>query len=229
MKAGVTDSNAIIGTVRPGSMKLKDLNGDGKVTVADQTIIGDTNPKFSGGFNLSTTVQNFDFSAAFNFTVGNDIYNANKIENTTGGTNPSGQYRNLSTEMADGVRWTNVDPTTGAQVTDPTALAALNANTTMWSPYMKNFVLSSYAIEDGSFLRLNNVTVGYSLPKSLTDKVGLSKIRIYGTANNVFVWTKYSGLDPEVSTRRKTPLTPGVDYSPYPKSRMYVLGLNVNF
>lgn len=229
LKAGVADGNAIIGTVRPGSMKLKDLDGDGKVTIADQTIIGDTNPKFSGGFNLSTTFQNFDFSAAFNFTVGNDIYNANKIENTTGASNPSGQYRNLSTEMADGVRWTNVDPTTGAQVTDPTALATLNANTTMWSPYMKNFVLSSYAIEDGSFLRLNNVTVGYSLPKSLTEKVGLSKIRIYGTANNVFVWTKYSGLDPEVSTRRKTPLTPGVDYSPYPKSRMYVLGLNVNF
>lgn len=217
------------GTAKPGLMKLKDLNGDGKIDVNDQTIIGDTNPKYTGGFNLSSTFKNFDFSAAFNFSVGNDVYNANKIENTTGALNPSGQYRNLTTEMADGIRWTNIDPNTGAIVTDPTALTALNANTTMWSPFMQRFILSDWAIEDGSFLRLNNVTLGYSLPESLTSQVGLSKIRVYATANNVFVWTKYTGLDPEVSTRRKTFLTPGVDYSPYPRSRMYVLGLNVNF
>ena len=230
LKAGVVNSSTIIGTLRPGSMKLKDLNGDGKVDPTDQTIIGDTNPKYTGGFNLSSTFKNFDFSAAFNFTVGNDIYNANKIENTTSTpSSPNGQYRNLTTEQADGTRWTNIDPNTGALVTDPTALAALNANTTMWSPFMQRFVLSDFAIEDGSFLRLNTVTLGYSLPKSLTEKVGLSKIRVYATANNIFVLTKYSGLDPEVSTRRKTQLTPGVDYSPYPKSRMYVLGLNVNF
>lgn len=230
LKEGVTNASTIVGTVKPGTMKLKDITGDGKVDANDRTIIGDTSPKYTGGFNLNTTFKNFDFSAAFNFTVGNDIYNANKIENTTGTPSaPNGQYRNLTTEQMDGVRWTNIDPNTGATVTDPTALAALNANTTMWSPFMSRFVLSDYAIEDGSFLRLNNVTLGYSLPRSFTSQIGLSKIRVYATANNVFVLTKYSGLDPEVSTRRKTALTPGVDYSPYPKSRMYVLGLNVNF
>lgn len=230
LKDGVVNSSTIVGALRPGMMKLVDMNGDGKVDQSDRTIIGDTNPKYTGGFNLSSTFKNFDFSAAFNFSVGNDIYNANKIENTSGlPSAPNGQYRNLTTEMIDGVRWTNIDPNTGAIVNDPTALAALNANTTMWSPFMARFVLSDWAIEDGSFLRLNNVTLGYSLPESLTSQVGLSKIRIYATANNVFVLTKYSGLDPEVSTRRKTALTPGVDYSPYPRSRMYVLGLNVNF
>lgn len=229
-KDGVADATSVVGAIKPGMMKLKDLNGDGIVDIKDQTIIGDTNPKYTGGFNLSSTFKGFDFSAAFNFSVGNDIYNANKIENTSSTpSSPNGQYRNLTTEMIDGVRWTNIDPNTGAIVTDPTALTALNANTTMWSPFMARFVLSDYAIEDGSFLRLNNVTLGYSLPESLTSQIGLSKIRVYATANNVFVWTKYSGLDPEVSTRRKTALTPGVDYSPYPKSRMYVLGLNVNF
>ncbi|WP_084466377.1 SusC/RagA family TonB-linked outer membrane protein [Kaistella palustris] len=230
LKAGVTNSSTIVGAVSPGSMKLRDLNGDGKVDANDRTIIGDTNPKYSGGFNLNATYKNFDFGAAFNFTVGNDIYNANKIENTTATpSSPNGQYRNLTTEQMDGVRWTNIDPNTGALVSDPAALAALNANTTMWSPFMQRFVLTDWAIEDGSFLRLNTVTLGYSLPQNFTSQIGLSKIRVYATANNVFVLTKYSGLDPEVSTRRKTALTPGVDYSPYPKSRMYVLGLNVNF
>lgn len=230
LKDGVTNSSTIIGDIKPGSMKLKDINGDGKVTIDDRTIIGNANPDFSGGFAFNSTFKNFDFSAAFTYSYGNEVYNANKIEYTTStASSPDGQYRNLSSEMAGGIRWNNIDPNTGLQVTDPTALAALNANTTLWSPYMQRFVLSDWAVEDGSFLRLNNVTLGYSLPKDLTSKIGLSKIRVYATANNVFVLTKYSGLDPEVSTRRNTPLTPGVDYSPYPKSRLYVLGLNVNF
>ncbi|ROI09031.1 TonB-dependent receptor [Chryseobacterium sp. H3056] len=229
LKDGVPGSS-VAGTPTPGSLKLKDINGDGKVDLDDRTIIGNANPKFTGGFNIASTFKNFDFSAAFNFTYGNDIYNANKIENTSAAPSaPNGQFRNLSSEMADGLRWTNIDPNTGAIVRDPTALAALNANTTMWSPFMQRFVLSDWAIEDGSFLRLNNVTLGYTLPKNFTNQIGLSKLRVYATANNVFVLTNYSGMDPEVDTRRKTPLTPGVDYSPYPKSRMYVMGLNVNF
>lgn len=131
--------------------------------------------------------------------------------------------------MADGVRWTNLNPQTGQLVTDPTELAALNANTTMWSPYMSRFVFSDWAVEDGSFFRLNNLTLGYSMPGDLTSKIGISKLRLYCTATNVFVITKYSGPDPEVSTRRSTPLTPGVDYSAYPRSRQFVFGLNLNF
>jgi hypothetical protein len=227
LKDGVVDNTAVVGTVMPGTMKLKDITGDGKVTVSDNAIIGNSNPKHTGGMVINAYAYGFDLSAGFNWSVGNDVYNANKIEFTT--SNPNGQYRNLSTEMADGIRWTNLDPTSGQLVTDPTQLAALNANTTMWSPYMQRFVFSDWAVEDGSFLRLNTLTLGYTVSESLISQIGISKLRFYLTANNVFILTNYSGLDPEVSTRRKTPLTPGVDYSPFPRSRQLVFGLNLTF
>lgn len=227
LRDGVVDNSAVVGQVRPGSMKLKDINGDGIVDVNDNTVIGNANPKHTGGMVLNARVHGFDLTAAFNWSVGNDIYNANKVEFNT--ANQNGQYRNLSTVMADGQRWTNLNPATGQLATDPAELEALNANTTMWSPFMQNFVFSDWAVEDGSFLRLNTLTLGYTLPASALSDLGISTLRLYATANNVFIITNYSGLDPEVSTRRRTPLTPGVDYSPYPRSRQIVFGLNLNF
>jgi len=228
LKAGIPSNSSVIGTVGPGSMKLKDTNGDGVVDVKDQTIIGNANPKHTGGLIINASYSNFDFSAGFNWSFGNDIYNASKIEHSTATSN-GGQYRNLLSIMSEGNRWTNIDPSTGDLVTDPNQLTALNANTSMWSPFMDRFVFSDWAVEDGSFLRLNTVTLGYSLPEDAIKKIGISRIRLYTTVSNVFVWTKYSGFDPEVSTRRQTPYTPGVDYSPYPKSRQVLLGLNLNF
>ncbi|QBZ98899.1 hypothetical protein GS03_02411 [Flavobacterium sangjuense] len=230
LKPGVANADGIFGTVVPGTMKLKDLNADGVINSDDQTIIGDANPVHTGGFVLNANAYGFDLSASFNWSYGNDVYNASKVEYTTAiSNNDTGQYRNLSTEMAGGNRWTNIDPTSGLVVTDPTALAALNANTSLWSPYQSRYVFSDWAVEDASFLRLNTLTVGYTLPKDLMSKFAISKLRFYVTANNVFVLTNYSGLDPEVSTRRNTPFTPGVDSSPYPRSRQYVFGLNLNF
>lgn len=230
LKPEVASASTIVGQLRPGSMKLKDLNGDGVVDVNDTTIIGNANPTSTGGFTINANVHNFDLSAAFNWSYGNDVYNAGKIEhNTATITSPDGQYRNLTTVMADGNRWTNIDPVSGQLVTDPTALAALNENTTMWSPYMARYVLTDWAIEDGSFLRLNTLTLGYTLPESFISKAKISRLRVYATANNVFILTKYSGLDPEASTRRGTPLTPGVDYSAYPRNRQIVFGINANF
>ncbi|WP_163399012.1 SusC/RagA family TonB-linked outer membrane protein [Flavobacterium fluviatile] len=226
LKSGVVNSE-VVGTLRPGSMKLKDLDGDNKITAADRRVIGDANPKNTGGFIINGNAYGFDLSAAFNWSYGNDIYNANKSEFTT--ANRNGKYKNLSTDMADGVRWTNIDPATGQIVNNPTDLAALNANTTMWSPYMTNFLFTDYAVEDGSFIRLNTLTLGYTMPESLTSKIHAAKLRFYCTATNVFLLTNYSGPDPEVSTRRKSPLTPGVDYSAYPRSRQFVFGLNLNF
>ena len=227
LKAGVVNSSTIVGAVQPGTMKLKDVNGDGTVTTADRTIIGNSNPKYTGGFVINGNAYGFDLSASFNYSVGNDVYNANKVEFTS--STPNGQYRNLSSEMADGSRWTNLNPATGQLVTDPAELTALNANTTMWSPYMSRFVFNDWAVEDGSFLRLNTLTLGYTSPNSLTSALGISKLRFYLTGTNVFLITNYSGPDPEVSTRRSTPLTPGVDYSAYPRSRQLVFGLNLNF
>ena len=227
LKEGVADNSTVIGEVRPGAMKLKDLDGDGLVTLEkDLTIIGDANPFCTGGFNLGARAYGFDLSAVFSYSVGNDIYNANKIQYTS---TSKYQYRNMIDIMAEGNRWTNIDFATGEVVNDPATLATMNANTTMWSPYMSKHVFSDWAVEDGSFLRLNTLTLGYTMPKSLLQKIKLNNLRLYATCYNVFIVTNYSGFDPEVSTRRRTALTPGVDYSPYPKSRQLIFGLNLNF
>lgn len=226
LKEGVADASSVVSSkLRPGSMKLKDLDGDGKVTTSDVEIIGDANPKFTGGFSLNARAYGFDLAANFNYSIGNDIYNANKIEFSTTGKY---QYRNLLASMGDGKRWTNLN-TDGTLCNDPETLAALNANTTEFSPYTDRMVFSDWAVEDGSFLRLSTLTLGYTLPKALTKKVQIESLRFYATCYNVFCLTNYSGYDPEVSTMRKTNLTPGVDYSAYPKSRQFVIGFNLNF
>lgn len=227
LNTGIPQDYGIVGPVIPGSMKLKDINGDGKVNTSDISVIGNVNPKHTGGFVVNANVHQFDFMAAFNWSYGNDAYNANKVEFTT--NTPNSDYRNLTSEMADGQRWTNLDPTTGLLVTDPAALTALNATTTMWSPKMDRFVFSDWAVEDASFFRLNTFTIGYTAPDAFVSKLGITKLRFYQTMSNVFTATHYSGPDPEVSTRRSTPYTPGVDYSAYPRSRQVVFGLNLTF
>jgi hypothetical protein len=126
-------------------------------------------------------------------------------------------------------RWRTVNDQ-GLVVTDPTELANLNANATLWKPIRDGnaFYPHSWAIEDGSFIRLNNLTLGYSLPLKALVKLGISKFRIYLTGNNLAVISSYSGFDPEVSVR-KSQLTAGLDYSAYPKSRSFIFGINVNF
>jgi TonB-dependent starch-binding outer membrane protein SusC len=225
LNPGVPDAKGVIGTVRPGSMKLKDLYSDGIITVADGTVIGNANPLSTGGVNFDARFYGFDLQAVFNWSYGNDIYNANKIEYTTGRY----QFRNLIDIMADGKRWTNLDPATGEIVNDPATLASLNANTTMWSPYMTRHVFSDWAVEDGSFLRLNTLSIGYTIPPALVKKANIQNLRFYVSAYNVFLLTNYSGFDPEVSARRNTSLTPGLDYSAYPKSRQLLFGLNLSF
>ena len=134
----------------------------------------------------------------------------------------------MITEMADGVRWTNLNED-GTLCNDPVKLAEMNKNTSMWSPYMSKMVLTDWAIENASFLRLNTLSLGYTLPTSLTKKAGVNSLRFYVTAYNVFTITDYSGVDPESDCIRNTSLTPCVDYSGYPRSRSFVVGLNLNF
>lgn len=213
--------------IRPGMMKLLDLDGNDTINSLDRRVIGDSNPLHTGGFVLNAYGFGFDLTAAFNWSYGNDIYNANKVEFTT--SNRNNQYRNLISMQETGKRWTNIDWNTGELITDPDQLAAVNANATMWSPYMNRYVFSDWAVEDGSFIRLNTLTLGYTLPKSLVERAKIQNLRFYVTGYNLFVLTNYSGFDPEVSTRRKTPLTPGVDYSAYPRSRQLTVGLNLTF
>lgn len=225
LKEGVVDATAVVGKVRPGTMKIKNLNDDDVINDDDKTIIGDANPVHTGGFSINARAYGFDLSANFNWSVGNDIYNANKIEYTSSGKY---QYRNMIDIMADGKRWTNLRAD-GTISNDPAELAAMNATTTMWSPNTDRMVFTDWAVEDGSFFRLNTLTLGYTLPKTLTQKAMIQSLRFYVTAYNVFCLTDYSGYDPEVSAVRKTNLTPGVDYSAYPKSRQFVVGFNLNF
>ena len=228
LKAGVpNDKDVIKYNPRPGSLKLQDVDGDGNVDYEHDTqVIGDVNPSIFGGFNISAHAFGFDLSGAFNYSVGNKVYNANKIEYTSTGKY---QYRSMATEMAAGSRWTNLDPETGLLTNDPARLTQLNANTSMWSPYIGQMVLTDWAVESASFLRLNTLSLGYTIPEKIVKRAGLSSLRFYVTAYNVFTITNYSGFDPESDCYRKTALTPAVDHSGYPKSRQFVVGLNLNF
>ncbi|PTT13888.1 SusC/RagA family protein, partial [Flavobacterium sp. HMWF030] len=121
LKSGVVNTaTTLVGDgsgLKPGDMKLKDVNGDGKVDLTDKTVIGNVNPKSTGGFVINGNAYGFDLMAAFNWSIGNEIYNADKIEFST--ATASGQYKNLNSTMADGKRWTNLDPVSGQLVTDP--------------------------------------------------------------------------------------------------------------
>lgn len=225
LKANVANNSGITATApQPGMLKFKDTNGDNVIDDKDRGIIGNTQPKFFGGLNQQFSYRNFDLSIFLNFQVGNDVYNANKLEFTSGYTVNS----NLLSSMND--RWRTVDEN-GVVVTDPAALAKLNENAKLWAPLRSasSFYVHSWAIEDGSFLRVNNITLGYSLPSRLLKKAKIENFRVYATVNNLAVWTRYTGYDPEVNTRRSTPLTPGVDYSAYPRSRAFICGLNLTF
>lgn len=223
LKSGVPSNQGITSVApQPGTIKFKDIVSDGIINDQDRTVIGDATPSYFGGINNQFAYKNFDLSVFINYQYGNDVLNANKLEFTSGYT----PNANMLSEMNG--RWRNVN-SSGQVVTDPTELAAMNENATIWSPLTSasSFWVHSWAVEDGSFLRINNITLGYSLPKTILSKARISNLRVYGTVNNLAVFTNYSGYDPEVNTRRSTPMTPGVDYAAYPKSRTYIFGINV--
>lgn len=218
------DNSSITGlSWGPGAMKLADINGDGKITELDRQKIGDTNPKHFGSFSFSGDYAGFDATVNFNWVYGNQVYNANKIEMS------SLYYKHRNMLDLGENAYTQIDWATGNRITDTNVLSEVNNNATMWAAPTGRYAVTSWAIEDGSFLRLNNITLGYTLPTKLTKKFYVQKLRVYGSAYNVAIWTKYSGYDPEVDSRRSTPATPGVDYSAYPKSRSFNFGMNLTF
>ncbi|TCD12941.1 TonB-dependent receptor [Pedobacter frigidisoli] len=228
LKPTVANSRVLLGNrePQPGDMKVRKLSSSNSMMIGDddRTVLGTSQPKFTGGFNNQFAYKNFDLTVFVNFSVGSKVYNANKIEFTS-------QYNvkdnNLLSAMND--RWKNFNDN-GVKVTDPNLLTAMNANTTLWTPSVGNYALTSYAIENGSFLRISNVTLGYTLPQTLIKKTGfISKLRVYGTVNNLYTITGYTGYDPEANTRRSNPLTPGIDYAAYPRSRYILAGINMVF
>jgi TonB-linked SusC/RagA family outer membrane protein len=234
LKPGVPTNVGIIGTVQPGSIKFSDLNGDGVIDLNnDRTIIGNPNPKLTGGLNQQFSYKNFDLSVFVNFMLDFDVYNANKIELTNAYSNNS----NMLGIMRD--RWMTIMPDGSnaqwvrggvAYGVEPHILTALNKDAKLWQPLVSTgaFIPHSWSIEDGSFLRLNNLTVGYTMPVDKIKALHLSKLRFYLTANNLAIITNYSGYDPEVSVRTDA-RTPNLDYSAYPKSRSFIFGINASF
>jgi hypothetical protein len=135
----------------------------------------------------------------------------------------------MISEMQQGARWTDLDVATGTLVNDKDQLAAMNAHATQWSPYVTQYAFTDFYVEDGSFLRLNTLTLGYTVPRKALNRLGIQNLRFYCSTYNLALWTNYSGFDPEVSTRRKNPLTPGVDFSSYPRAKSFVAGINLTF
>lgn len=213
--------------IKPGMWKFKNLTGDDDViNEDDKTVIGNANPIFYGGLNNTFTYKNFDLSVFLTFSYGNEVLNATKLVNSKVGNK---NYNSLDV-MNSSNRWMTIN-NQGEIITDPQELAALNAGKTMPAYHdaeLGDYYVHSWAVEDASFLKLSNVTLGYTFPKTMIAKAGLSNLRLYATGNNLLTWTGYSGYDPEVSTM-KSGLTPGVDFGAYPRSRSFIFGINVAF
>lgn len=207
LKSGITDISKHAGkAVEPGMVKYKDMDGDGVITTDDRTVIGNGQPDWYGGITNTFRFGNVDFSFMLQFCYGNDVYNATRMFSTQSRDERS----NMLAEVAD--RWTETH--TSNRV--PSAQG-----------YIKDELYSRF-IEDGSYIRMKNVTLGYTLPVKWTKKVYINRLRVYGTAQNLFCLTKYSGYDPEVSILN-SPLMPGLDWGAYPKSRVFTFGVEVQF
>lgn len=206
LKDNITSNGEPRASVQPGDIKYRDLNGDRVVDDNDKTVIGNPLPVHIGGFNNNFYFRGFDLNVFLQWSYGNDIYNANKLMLESGYKYNTNQYASYAN------RW-----------------SPENQNSNI--PAAKGSSLKTYStriVEDGSYLRLKTVSLGYTLPVSLTQKWGISLFRIYASAQNIYTWTGYSGYDPEVSIRR-TALTPGFDYSAYPKAMTITLGTNITF
>ena len=196
---------------RVGGLKYMDVNGDGVIDPKDRTIIGDPNPDFTYGVNLNASYKNFDVAAFFYGVQGNDIFQATRYFTDFPSFDGAKSTRLLNA-------WSPSNPTS----TIPSAYAGASD---------VEFASSSYYIQNGSFLRLKNLQIGYSIPtaKVFGPKAGISRFRVYVAASNLFTITKYTGLDPEVSQITDTFSAPGVDQGVYPSPRQFLFGINVGF
>lgn len=196
---------------RVGGLKYLDINGDGIIDPKDRTIIGDPNPDFTYGINLNASYKNFDVSAFLYGVKGNDIFEATRY------------FTDFpSFDGAKSTRLLNAWSPTNTSSTIPSAYAGASD---------VEFASSSYYIQNGSFLRLKNIQLGYSIPtaKVFGQNSGISRFRIYVAASNLFTITKYTGLDPEVSQVTDGFTAPGVDQGVYPSPKQFLFGINVGF
>jgi hypothetical protein len=186
----------------PGDIRFKDINGDGVITTDDRTDIGDPIPDFTMGMNFSFSYKSFDFLAYAYASLGNDI--VRNYERTQSDVNK------LSYVMD---RWTGE----GSSNEVPRVVNGATANT----------IFSDYYVEDGSFIRLQRISLGYKVPQNLIQRTGLDELRFFVAVNNLVTLTRYMGYDPTASNGQ--PLGGGIDFGFYPAARTYTFGLNLNF
>ncbi len=208
LKSGIPHYTAENNT-QPGYPKYADLNGDGVVDSNDQTFIGRGDPLHIGGFSNTFIYKNFDLSIFFQWSYGNDILNANRLIFETG----YNKRKDLNQYASFINRWTFENP---------------NSNIPRVSTSSSNLLFSTRIIEDGSYLRLKTLSIGYSISAKLLNKVKINKARISLSGQNLFTITNYSGYDPEVSIRNSA-LTPGLDFSSYPRAKSVNMGVNLSF
>ncbi len=209
LKSNVPTNGSSRNAIQPGFIKYKDLNDDGIININDNTIIGRGLPVHIGGFNNNLRYKNWGLNVFFQWSYGNDLMNANRMYlegniNNSIGMNQLKTYEN---------RWTPENP-----------------NSTLYrvGGQGPNGFYSSRTLEDGSFLRLKTVNLSYSLPRLWLKRMNLKNLELNVAAQNIYTWTNYSGMDPEVSLRN-TALTPGFDFSVYPIAKTLVFGLKTNF
>lgn len=193
-----------------GDVKYKDINGDGVIDPKDKTFIGNPHPDFTFGFTNNFKYKNLDLSVFLQGSYGNDVMNLTKRAGTTNAS----LYDNQLVDALDYYSASN----TSSNNPRPIANTANN-----------NLVISSRYVEDGSYIRIQNVTFGYSFPRDIIDRIKMSRLRLYATAQNLFTFTKYTGYDPEIGSFNQNVLLSGIDNGRYPISRTFSLGLNVEF
>jgi TonB-linked SusC/RagA family outer membrane protein len=209
------DINVTRANQKPGDPRYADINGDGLINNDDITIIGDPNPIHIGGLSNNFAYKNFDLNVFLQWSYGNDVYNANRIH-FEGGT-PIGAANNNNQFASYNDRWTFENPTN--KNFRAFAINGQYANGTR--------VTNSRVVEDASFLRLKTIQLGYNVANKFIKRAGIKSLRAYASAQNLFTWTKYTGMDPEVNTRG-TGLTAGYDFSAYPRALTYTFGLNLS-
>lgn len=189
-----------------GNFAFHDENGDGRITADDKVVLGDAIPDFSYGINIDLNWKDFDLTMFFNGVAGNKIFNATRYNNYFN------YSRNKPIDVLEG-SWTPTNTTTSLPIAKVQNYEGGNS------------LPSEFYIEDGSYFRLKNVQLGYTLPLSISEKAGIDTFRIYVGVQNAFVLTKYSGYDPEVSSNAL--FSRGVDSNSYPNARTYTIGVNI--
>ncbi len=232
MVALPTKTDVKPGGVWYGDFRYKDLNGDGVIDEKDRAYIGNPDPKFQFGINNSFSWGNFDMNVYLTGVYGNKIYNMIRVADE----NPGNNY-GLLASVSDYARLGIINPDlkqgdlTASQILSN--VYVINAGTgiprvTLDDPNA-NSRISDRFVEDGSYLRIKNISIGYTIPAKVLSKVGLAGLRVYANIQNLYTFTNYSGYDPEIGSQRQNMILSSIDYGRYPTPRIYTFGMSLTF